>query len=55
MSKYFELVVFTAGMEDYAELVLDELDKERYISHRLYRQHTSLMGSNYLKVSISIV
>lgn len=41
LSKHYEIVVFTAGMKDYADYILDELDSERkLISHRLYRHHT---------------
>ncbi|QCD76905.1 probable C-terminal domain small phosphatase [Vigna unguiculata] len=35
-SKY-EIVVFTAALREYASMVLDRLDQNRYISHRLYR------------------
>jgi len=40
LSKYYELVIFTAATQDYADFVLNELDKNRRITHRLYRQHT---------------
>lgn len=34
-------MIFTAGVQDYADWVLDSLDPNRkYIQHRLYRQHT---------------
>ncbi|ESW19982.1 hypothetical protein PHAVU_006G171200 [Phaseolus vulgaris] len=35
-SKY-EVVVFTAALKEYASMVLDRLDRNRFISHRLYR------------------
>jgi len=38
-------------MEDYADLVLGELDKNKYISHRLYRQHTKILEKCYIKVN----
>jgi CTD small phosphatase-like protein 2 len=58
-SKYYELVIFTAATQDvilylnqYADFVLNELDKNRRISYRLYRQHTSqIEGCNNIKVS----
>lgn len=32
MSKYFEIVIFTAGVQDYADWVLDSLDpNKKYI------------------------
>jgi CTD small phosphatase-like protein 2 len=40
-SQYYEIVIFTAAMQDYADWVLDNLDPDKNIlSHRLYRQHT---------------
>jgi Dullard-like phosphatase family protein len=49
MSQHYELVIFTAGLQDYADWVLDQLDTERYIKHRLYRNHTVQDGNAYLK------
>ena len=40
MSKYFEIVIFTAAAEDYADIVLNELDKNKIIKFKLYRKHT---------------
>jgi len=37
MAKYFELVIFTAAMQDYADSVLDQLDKNQVLKYRLYR------------------
>ena len=31
MSKYFELIIFTAAAEDYADIVLNELDKNKVL------------------------
>ena len=44
MSNYYELVIFTAAMQDYADSVLDQIDKKGSIQYRLYRQHTSPHG-----------
>lgn len=52
MSKHYELVIFTAALQDYADWIIDRLDEKKRISHRLYRQHTSVSGNNYhIKVS----
>ena len=41
LSKLYEIVIFTAGVQEYADWVIDQLDpKGKLISHRLYRQHT---------------
>lgn len=37
VSKHFELIVMTAGVQPYASLVLDILDSERVLEHRFYR------------------
>ena len=40
MSQFYEIVIFTAADQQYADEILDKLDVNRRISHRLYRQHT---------------
>jgi CTD small phosphatase-like protein 2 len=49
MSKYYELVVFTAGLKDYADWILNDLDRQGYITHRLYRDHTKYRNGVYVK------
>lgn len=49
-AQLFELVVFTASSQDYADQVLDQLDPDnRYFSARLYRQHCAEIAGGYLK------
>lgn len=36
------MVIFTAAVKDYADQILDTIDKKDCISHRLYREHTRL-------------
>ena len=40
LSQYYEIVVFTAGVQEYADWVIDQIDQEARIKHRLYREHT---------------
>ena len=40
IAKYYEIVIFTAAQQDYADYILDRLDTTKAISHRLYRRHT---------------
>jgi len=50
MSKYYEIVIFTASVKDYADTILDQLDPEKkLISFRLYREHTTVLKRTYLK------
>lgn len=53
MSKYYELVIFTASLPDYANFILDIIDQKKRISYRLYREHTQLKGNIHLKVGIN--
>jgi len=49
MSKYFELVVFTAGLKDYADWILDDFDRARHIRYRLYRNSCKFKRGVYVK------
>lgn len=49
MSKLFELVVFTAGLKEYADWILDDFDKHGHIRHRLYRNSCKFRKGVYVK------
>jgi CTD small phosphatase-like protein 2 len=59
MAEHFELVIFTAGMEDYANWAIDSLHEKiqekfsdpslKPISHRLFRQHALPCRDCYIK------
>ena len=49
MAEFYEVLVFTAALQDYADWVLDQIDPDKNIKHRLYRQHALPHGSNYIK------
>ncbi|EAR96854.2 NLI interacting factor-like phosphatase (macronuclear) [Tetrahymena thermophila SB210] len=49
MSKYYEIVIFTAAVKEYADWILDIIDKDKNISYKLYRQHTVFDGQYNLK------
>ena len=49
MGKYFEIVIFTAAAEDYADIVLNELDKNNAINYKLYRKHTEQINGIFIK------
>lgn len=49
MSRLFEITVFTAAREDYADVIIDELDKHNYISNRLYRRHMTKLNGVSIK------
>ncbi|CCH45772.1 CTD small phosphatase-like protein 2-B [Wickerhamomyces ciferrii] len=51
ISKWFNLVIFTASVKEYADPVIDWLESERkYFSKRYYRDHCTLRdGQGYIK------
>ena len=49
LSKFYEIVIFTASYQHYADLVINGIDLEKKIKYRLYRQHTTKIGNTYIK------
>ncbi|KAJ3272451.1 hypothetical protein HDV01_005520 [Terramyces sp. JEL0728] len=49
VSKVFEIVVFTASIPLYANPVIDFIDTNKVITHRLFREHCIHHKGNYVK------
>ena len=49
LSQFYEIVIFTAALQTYADLVIDGIDPDGVISYRLYRQHTVSVGNANIK------
>ena len=49
MVKYYELVIFTAGLKEYADWILDDFDKFKCIRYRLYRNSCKFRKGVYVK------
>ena len=48
--KWYNLVVFTASVQEYADPVIDWLERERkYFTGRHYRQHCTFRNGAYIK------
>ena len=51
IKNYYEIIIFTAGTQDYADPILDiiEENKEKYFSYRLYRENCTVIDNQYTK------
>ncbi len=49
MNKIFELIVFTAGTQEYADPILNIIDKKKFFDKRLYRQHCIILDNVFVK------
>ena len=52
IKEYYEIIVFTSGTREYADMVLDVIEhkkKKKLFSGRLYREHTTKIGKKYIK------
>jgi len=49
VAKYYEVVIFTASLSLYANPLLDMLDQDKVIEHRLFRESCVLHGQAYVK------
>ena len=50
LSNLYEMIIFTAGTQDYADPILNEIEnEEKYFSKRLYRQHSVIIDNTIVK------
>ena len=49
MFEHYELVVFTAGLPDYANWVLNSIDPNGLIKYRLFRNHAIHQKNIFIK------
>ena len=49
ISQYFEVIIFTASLSNYASPLLDILDADNNIKYRLYRNHCTFINGIYVK------
>lgn len=47
---YYELVLFTMGLPEYANPIIDKIEQDRkYFQHRLFREHTTVHNNYRIK------
>jgi len=49
LANIFEIITFTASISQYASPLLDQLDKYKIVSYRLFRQHCKFEKGIYIK------
>ena len=50
LGKYYEIIVFTAATQDYADLLIDAIEENKiYFDYRLYRQHAVIIDNDFVK------
>ena len=49
LSEFYEIIIFTAALQNYADLIISGLDPDGVVSDKLYRQHTINIGNSYIK------
>ena len=56
MAEIYEIIIFTASLKEYADLVIDSIDPEKkLISKRFYRDHMSKVKDRYFIKDLSII
>jgi CTD small phosphatase-like protein 2 len=55
LSQYWEIVIFTASVSEYANWLIDDMDTENVIDFRLYRQHTTLNSDGITTKDLSLL
>jgi Dullard-like phosphatase family protein len=52
IKEFYEIIIFTIGTREYANVILDLIEKKnntKYFDGRLYREHATKIGNKYIK------
>ena len=52
IKEFYEIIIFTVGTREYANVILDLIEKKnntKYFDGRLYREHATKIGKKYIK------
>ena len=46
---YYEIILFTEASEAYTELIMEAFNKNNFFEYKFYRQHTIIIGQDFVK------
>ena len=49
MKDYYEIIIFTASISKYADILMNIIDPNNYCVYRLFREHCTFINNNYVK------
>ncbi len=49
MSKFFEVIIYTASLSKYADPLMDMMDPFKYCTARLFREHCAFVNGVFVK------
>jgi len=49
LSPYYEMVIYTASLQKYADPLMDQIDPKRFCTARLFREHCTFYGGIFVK------
>ena len=50
ISKIYEIILFTSAKQEYADSIINQIDKNKiYFEKRLYRQHNLIINNSFIK------
>ena len=55
LNEHFDIIVFTAGSQPYADPILDHIDPHKVIQHRLYRESCTLVDNQVFVKDLRII
>ena len=47
--EFYEIILFTEASEAYTELIMEAFNKKQYFDYKLFRQHTIIIGQDFVK------
>lgn len=49
MAKYYDIIIYTASLQAYADPVIDEIDPQRVVKGRMFRNSCSIFNNIFVK------